>query len=180
MKTNCLLIVLLLCLFSCQSEEASSSANTTANSAGNVAKNKVSAAKANAKVKATNGNTENGVSYEIFKSGNEQKADFGLHLTMNLSYATTPKDSVIFSSFKRAKPLSIRFTETLFNGALNDAFKLLAPGDSAVFMVPAEKIYARMPSFVKKGDQLKYIVKMISIDKQAQNQPPKVTGKRKG
>ncbi len=117
------------------------------------------------------GNSSGGVSYTIYPKPNntEPKVKMGNYLTMNMSYST-PEDSIIFSSFGRAKPLSIKFAETLFRGALNDGLQEMAAGDSAVFMVPAEKMYSRLPSFVKRGDQLKYLVKLIKVEEMV---PPK-------
>ena len=122
--------------------------------------------------------------YTIHTNNNGPKAEIGKFLTMHMKY-TTQNDSLIFTSFERPKPLTFRFSKTLFKGVLNEGLQEMASGDSATFRVPAERLYgSRLPAFAKPGDNLIYTIKLEGIEdkpaysKPSQNNPLKVT-KRK-
>ncbi len=122
--------------------------------------------------------------YIIHTNSSGPKAEVGKFLTMHMKY-TTEQDSVIFTSFKRAKPLTFRFSKTLFKGALNEGIEQMAAGDSATFKVPAKKLYgSRLPAFVKEGEDLIYTIKLVGIEDKpnipatSPNAPVKVTKKK--
>lgn len=110
--------------------------------------------------------TAKGLEYIVHTKHDGPKAKLGDFLTLNMQYATD-KDSVIFSSYKNNRPLSFKFQETLFKGALNDGLTQMAAGDSATLMVPADTIYGdRLPNFMKKGSKIKYTITMVKVQSQ--------------
>lgn len=115
-----------------------------------------------------------GVKYQIHTSKGTEKAKIGDFLTLNLQYATE-KDSVIFSSYKKPKPLSFKFQPTLFKGVLNDGLAKMGAGDSATFLVPADSLYGqRMPKFLKSGDRIKYTLTLLKVQSQEEYQKEKI------
>ena len=114
--------------------------------------------------------TPSGLSYNIHTKNAGEKAKFGDFLTLQMQY-TTMSDSVIFSSYKKDKPLSFKFQKTLFKGILNEGLTQMAAGDSASFYVPADSLYSnRLPKFLKEGDKLKYTISLQKIQSQAEYQ----------
>ncbi|MCB0514578.1 MAG: FKBP-type peptidyl-prolyl cis-trans isomerase [Chitinophagales bacterium] len=106
---------------------------------------------------------ENGLEYKIVNPHNGVKAKDGDFVEMQMRYSN-PRDSVIFDSFTRNKPLSFKLTPTLFRGALNPGIMEMSAGDSAVFHVPAELIYdKKLPKFIKEGEKITYNIKLISV-----------------
>lgn len=107
----------------------------------------------------------NGVEYSIFSNGEKgQKARLQDYLTVHLKYSTL-QDSVIYSSYRQKVPIHFKFSETLFRGVLSEGITQMQPGDSSVFVVPAEMMYpTRLPSFLKKGEKLKYHLKLIDLE----------------
>lgn len=114
-----------------------------------------------------------GVTYTIHRQSGGEKAKINDFITLHLQYATE-KDSLIFSSYAKSKPLSFKFQETLFKGVLNEGLKQMAGGDSATFLVPADTIFGeRLPRFLKAGDKIKYTVSLIKVQSQAEYQKEK-------
>ncbi len=113
---------------------------------------------------------ENGVQYQLHTKSSGPKAKTGDFLTMHMQY-TTLNDSVIFTSFNKAKPLSFKFQETLFKGILNEGLAKMGAGDSATFLVDANDLYGdRLPNFLKKGDKIKYAIALQKIQSQEEYQ----------
>jgi len=101
--------------------------------------------------------------YTIHTKNSGPKAELGKFLTLNMSYKNE-QDSIIFNSFQRQKPLTFKFSKTLFKGALNEGLFHMAAGDSATFQVPIDSLYdEHIPSFTKSGENLKYTIKLLSI-----------------
>jgi FKBP-type peptidyl-prolyl cis-trans isomerase FkpA len=116
----------------------------------------------------------NGVSYKVHTSKGGEKAKVGDFLTLNLQYATQ-KDSVIFSSYNKPKPLSFKFQPTLFKGVLNEGLAQMGAGDSATFLVPTDSLYGqRMPKFLKSGENIKYTISLLKVQSQTEYQQEKM------
>lgn len=108
-------------------------------------------------------NDGSSLKYTIHTKNKGPKAELGKFLTMNLSYKNA-NDSIIFNSFQRQRPVTYKFSKTLFRGALNEGIFNMAAGDSATFHVSADKLYGEhIPSFAKSGENLVYTMKLISI-----------------
>lgn len=107
-----------------------------------------------------------GLQYNVHTKNDGPKAKIGDFVTLHMQYATE-KDSIIFSSYKNNRPLSFKFQETLFKGALNDGITQMSAGDSATLLVPVDSIYGdRVPNFTKKGDKLKYTISLLKVQTQ--------------
>lgn len=110
--------------------------------------------------------SSSGMKYIVHTKNEGTKAKLGDFVTLHMQYATS-KDSVIFSSYKNNRPLSFKFQETLFKGALNDGITQMVAGDSATMLVPVDSIYGdRIPNFTKKGDMLKYTITLLKVQTQ--------------
>jgi len=117
--------------------------------------------------------TDSGFEYSFVIDEDGKTAKINDFLTMNMKY-TTMSDSTLFSTFTNQKPLNFKFSETLFRGALNEGLQMMSAGDSANFLVSADKVYGeRLPPFLKSGDKLKYIVKMIKVQDASEMQKEK-------
>lgn len=118
--------------------------------------------------------TSKGVKYTIHTNKGGTKPKVGDFLTLNMQYATE-KDSVLFSSYKKEKPLSFKMQPTLFKGVLNDGLLQMGAGDSATFIVPADTLYGdRLPKFLKKGERIKYTISLMKVQTQAEYQDEKM------
>lgn len=118
--------------------------------------------------------TSKGVKYTIHTNKGGTKPKVGDFLTLNMQYATE-KDSLLFSSYKKEKPLSFKMQPTLFKGVLNDGLLQMGAGDSATFFVPADTLYGdRLPKFLKKGERIKYTISLIKVQTQAEYQDEKM------
>lgn len=125
-------------------------------------------------------NDGSGLKYTIHTKNKGPKAELGKFLTLNMSYKNA-NDSIIFNSFQRQKPLTFKFSKTLFKGALNEGLVNMAAGDSATFQVAVDKLYGEhIPSFAKKGEDLVYTIKLLSIsDKPDLTHQNRITKERK-
>jgi len=171
------LLIVLLLFSACSSNNDGSTNNTTVSSASDDAANTTAttattsnetAAPATASQGMQTG--ENGLKYAIHTNNDGSKAKFGDFLTLNMQYATV-KDSVIFTSFGKGKPLTFKFQKTLFKGLLNDGIQKMSANDSATFMIVADSLYADgLPKFLKPGDNIKYTIAIQKIQSETDYQ----------
>jgi len=76
------------------------------------------------------------------------------------------EDSSIMRSTFADVPSQFTFHPNIFNGALNEAIKMVSPGDSVIFQLPADSIYSGelMNTFgFAKGEKLNYLFKIYAI-----------------
>jgi FKBP-type peptidyl-prolyl cis-trans isomerase len=109
--------------------------------------------------------TEGGIYYRFYKRNKKgPKANLKDVLQMNLSFKTE-NDSVIFSTLHPAgKHIEFTVKEPTHNGDIMEGFMLMSPGDSAVFYVPIDSMYREFrPDFAKKGDYMKYEIRLNRI-----------------
>lgn len=132
---------------------------------------------------------DNGVDYKLFaknKSGEFEpknapaktdtvgKPKEGQVLTLEMRYFTQTKggkDTLLFDTHKNGFPVQIPIMKPTFKGGLEDAFSLVRPGDSAVFRISADSLFAKtfqqpMPPFIKKGSQLTFHVLAQKVQSQ--------------
>ena len=149
------LTILLLFLVSC---DTTSSETGSKNSPNNTAKKEPTA--------PISGVCTNGVKYELFTDGKGKKPKFKDYLSLYLSYSTVgANDSIFLSTYDRAEPVQMRFTQSLFGGIINEGLLLMTEGDSVVFLVPANLHFKnkRLPSFVKRGENIMYNLKLVEV-----------------
>jgi len=94
-------------------------------------------------------------------------AKIGQVVTMQMSYQNA-NDSVLFDSRTQKQPVMIPVMEPTFKGSLEQALMMLSPGDSGVFKVNADSLFAKtfaqpMPPFIKPGSQLTFFIKAEKV-----------------
>ncbi len=88
-------------------------------------------------------------------------------LVLNLKYYTQ-KDSLIFNSKDFSAQFRVQVGNADKDGLMQDALKMLKTGDSASFLIPAENFYAKtkkakVPDFIKPGEQVRFEIKLNDI-----------------
>lgn len=113
--------------------------------------------------------TDSGLEYQFFKQDEKgNKAKVGDYLRMEMVY-TTEKDSVLFDTRKTKEPVIVPLEKPTFKGGPEEAFAMLAVGDSASFIVNADSLYLKtfqlqqLPPFIVKGSKIKFFVKLLKI-----------------
>lgn len=106
---------------------------------------------------------KNGIYYKLITIGDTiDLPTAGNYVTTQLRYATT-SDSTFFVGNR-----TFQLTEPEFVGSIDECFLMLSVGDSASFIIDAEKfflktLHCQMPSFLKKGDKMKIDIRMNNI-----------------
>lgn len=107
--------------------------------------------------------TKSGLEYKLVtdKPGpNAQKDQF---VDLQMQYRT-PKDSIVFNSFTRPRPLNFKITENLFRGALFEPITMMSPGDSALFKIQASKVFGdRIPNYIKADEYMTFVIRLDAI-----------------
>ncbi|MEN9338983.1 MAG: hypothetical protein RIQ62_295 [Bacteroidota bacterium] len=116
---------------------------------------------------------KSGLEYKILKKGKgDKKITVGSMITMNV--VTRLRDSVLYDTYvmNNKQPVPVTVSMPSFNGDLMEGLPMLAEGDSAIFMVPADSMArgGQLPPFIKKGDKLAYTVKIVSVSSAAEYQ----------
>ncbi|AQG81865.1 FKBP-type peptidyl-prolyl cis-trans isomerase [Spirosoma montaniterrae] len=111
--------------------------------------------------------TENGLKYQIHEdAGDARKAKIGDILTMHLTLMNS-KDSVLRDTHKEGAPFQMLLQVPPFKGSYEEGLTKLGKGDSAVFYVSADSLFARaMQSFppgVQKGTDIGIAVKLLNV-----------------
>jgi FKBP-type peptidyl-prolyl cis-trans isomerase FkpA len=109
---------------------------------------------------------KSGIEYKIVKKGKSgKKAAIGNMINMHVQ--TMLKDSVLFSTYKtnNNEPALAQVTKPAHNGDIMGAIAELSEGDSAIIQITTDSLFqgGAMPDFVKKGDVMKFIVKVVSV-----------------
>lgn len=111
--------------------------------------------------------TESGIRYKILKDAKgDQYAKEGDYVELHIQ--TWFEDSLIFSSKEQTggKPVAFPAAPPRFNGDLSEAFTLMTPGDSAIFLVPVDTLKANkqtMQPWMKEGKSILYSIELVSI-----------------
>ena len=69
--------------------------------------------------------------------------------------------------------ISISLNPSTFRGSLEEGFVMMAKGDSAIFLVNADSLFAKtfrqpLPTFIKPGSKVTFTIKMIDITTRAE------------
>ncbi|MFN4082398.1 MAG: FKBP-type peptidyl-prolyl cis-trans isomerase [Bacteroidia bacterium] len=116
--------------------------------------------------------TEEGISYKIFVSNEDERAvQKGDMLQIHMIGKTEDGDSVIFDSYKNNKPFYIPAEEP----TLKSMLALLHKNDSAMFKVSADSLYNKSfgsprPPFIKEGENLVFYLKLVNLYNQTELQ----------
>lgn len=115
----------------------------------------------------------NGVKLQIHKhDGSAKKLKEGDVVTFQV-VIKTPKDSVLQDSQKSGQPARMMVQPAgkgAFKGSFEDGIGQLSVGDSATIFVPIDSLTkgGALPPFLKKGSDLKYVVKIIKSQTRAE------------
>jgi FKBP-type peptidyl-prolyl cis-trans isomerase FkpA len=86
-------------------------------------------------------------------------------------------DSVLFDAAKmnKGEPVPATITPKAFNGDVMEGLAMMSPGDSAVFLVPADSLFrgGQKPPFVKDGDKVQFTVRMVTVKSAEQDKKDK-------
>jgi FKBP-type peptidyl-prolyl cis-trans isomerase FkpA len=103
---------------------------------------------------------------------NGKLAKMGDIMTFHLTLKNG-KDSTLKDSRKEGAPVVAQVQKAQFKGAFEQGLLLLAKGDSATFFVPVDSLfkgYPQIPPVFKKGEDVKFTVKVISVQSETEFQ----------
>jgi FKBP-type peptidyl-prolyl cis-trans isomerase FkpA len=91
----------------------------------------------------------------------------GQIMTLRMKYRNS-EDSVLFSTYERNMPVQIEMMRSPVRGSIEEAFLMLTPGDSAVFRINADTLFARtfqqpLPPFIQSGSDLTFNIKAVKL-----------------
>ena len=114
---------------------------------------------------------ESGLQYSILKDSAGECAKEGDYLTLHFMYKTS-KDSTLRNTWKEGQPINVVLQTPSFKGGLEEGLKLLSLGDSAVFKLSADSLFAKtfmapMPDFIDSGSHMTFFVKVLKIQDKA-------------
>ena len=106
-----------------------------------------------------------GLKYRFFTHETGLKPKKGDIVKFNF-YLYTDKDSLLFPKRPPMFPQQALIAESSYKGDIEEAFKMMTKGDSAVFLVSADSFYSgtdtKMP--VPTGSMVKATIKLIDIE----------------
>ena len=118
--------------------------------------------------------TKDGLYYKLIKHDEKgKKAVEGDVLMMDMVYKND-KDSIIFNSVTQGRKVPVPLTKPSFKGGLEEGFAMLAPGDSASFIVSADSLFIKtfgmkeLPKEITKGSMLTFYLKVHEIKSKAE------------
>ena len=112
--------------------------------------------------------TDSGLEYKILKDSiGEGYPEKGGYITFWFEIQND-KDSVLDTQFKDQMPVGIPTPEIKHKPSIEEGFMLLTEGDSAVFVLDADSLYANTfgrprPEYLKAGSTVKMVVRMSKI-----------------
>lgn len=114
--------------------------------------------------------TDSGIYYKIISSVDSTsniKCDSGMFWKMGMSYGTL--DSLLFDFTKNPKYFDMPFAKSEYSGDINEAFALLAKGDSAHIIIRADSFFMKtarqpqVPDLFKENNDLHFFIKIADI-----------------
>jgi FKBP-type peptidyl-prolyl cis-trans isomerase FkpA len=110
---------------------------------------------------------ENGLKYQIFDHEDDaRKAKLGDIMSFHL-VLKNGADSTLRDTYKEGTPVKMVLQAPPFKGSFEEGLAMLATGDSAKFMINADTLFAKMmqplPPMIKKGSELSFTVKVLSV-----------------
>lgn len=162
LKRYCLIPFFLF--FACASESSENKVN-------NETKNTVQEEKTFETDRSAYKQTANGLYYKIHTANEGEKAKLNDFIIADLSYETESGYDIFAKD-----DLAFSFSQQLFGGAINEGLEMMTKGDSATFIIPANKIYQnKLPSFVKEQEGIVFQIKLFEImDEKAYKQQMRV------
>ena len=110
--------------------------------------------------------TGNGIKYQIYTVQSGKKIQLNDIITFSL-VEKTEKDSVLFSTYDRGKPLRAQIISSQNIADFMDVFILLSDQDSALIRIPTDSIFKNRefdrPHYLPKGSALLFIIKIEDV-----------------
>lgn len=111
--------------------------------------------------------TESGLKYQLFDHDDDaRKAKLGDIMTFHL-VLKNGTDSTLRDTYKEKNPVKMVLQAAPYKGSFEEGLTMLATGDSAKFMINADTLFAKigqpMPPMIKKGSELTFTVKIVSV-----------------
>jgi len=130
--------------------------------------------------------TENGLKYQVFEHEDDsRKAKLGDIMSFHL-VLKNGSDSTLRDTYKEGNPVKMVLQAPPFKGSFEEGLAMLSAGDSAKFLINADTLFAKMmqpmPPMIKKGSELSFTVKVLSVltSEEFQKQQSAASGKQKG
>ncbi|QRR02275.1 FKBP-type peptidyl-prolyl cis-trans isomerase [Dyadobacter sandarakinus] len=111
--------------------------------------------------------TENGLKYQLFEHDDDaRKAKLGDIISFHL-VLKNGTDSTLRDTYKDKNPVKMVLQAGPYKGSFEEGLTLLSTGDSAKFLINADTLFSKigqqMPPMIKKGSELSFTVKVLSI-----------------
>src|SRR5215217_32945 len=111
--------------------------------------------------------TDSGLKYQMFEHEDDaRKAKLGDIMSFHL-VLKNGTDSTLRDTYKEGNPVKMVLQAPQYKGSFEEGLTLLAAGDSAKFLINADTLFSKigqpMPPMIKKGSELSFTVKVISI-----------------
>lgn len=111
--------------------------------------------------------TKDGLKYQVFDHKDDaRKAKLGDIMSFHL-VLKNGADSTLRDTYKEGTPVKMVLQAPPFKGSFEEGLALLAAGDSAKFIINADTLFAKMmqpmPPMIKKGSELTFTVKVLSV-----------------
>lgn len=113
--------------------------------------------------------TEEGLEYKILKdSAGENYPEEGGAIIFWFQIRSD-KDSVLDNQFKDPYPVQTLLPPVTYHPSIEEGFRLLTEGDSAVFLLSADSLYKKtfqqpqLPAFIKPGSMVRMSIKMVKV-----------------
>lgn len=115
--------------------------------------------------------TKSGLKYTFIRSSDGPKPETGDVMVMDIAYYT-PSDSLLFDSRKIRDSFTVVAVEPTFMGGVEEGFRLMSEGDSALFKVSADSLYkitfkTSYPHYLQPGDEIRFRVLLKRIIRKA-------------
>ncbi len=109
--------------------------------------------------------TTSGLKYALHSSSGGETPEMGSILSLEMVYSVG--DSTLFDTRTGFVPMYLEMLPPEYPGDIYEGLAMMAPGDSATFMLDAEDFFLytagmmEVPPFVNPGDEMTFEVKMI-------------------
>ncbi|MCE6988389.1 FKBP-type peptidyl-prolyl cis-trans isomerase [Dyadobacter sp. CY323] len=130
--------------------------------------------------------TDSGLKYQMFEHKEDaRKSKLGDIMSFHL-VLKNGTDSTLRDTYKEGNPVKMVLQAPQYKGSFEEGLTLLAAGDSAKFLINADTLFAKigqpMPPMIKKGSELSFTVKVLSVltSEEFQKQQSEASGKQKG
>ncbi len=118
--------------------------------------------------------TDSGLYYKLFKvSKDTVKPKTGDWISMYYKMAgvSKGKDTLLFDSKKQSPdPIRMQLPVSDYKGDIYEGIKMLSPGDSAIFLIPADSLFKKTfrqgprPAFIDTNSMISFTVHLLTCD----------------